>query len=196
MNISNRVSKGIIDTARKNNEKNRLFTAMVAASVVAAVGPEVEEKEADALSLPDIQDMNADQQAYYLALALRDLQTVIDAANFNLDDIIEVGKPSISNMFFSRDGAADVDAIIPLDIEPQEDYSGIPQAFKLKQREEFKSLVSYSLNLPTAAKPTASVSLNLHLPASLVTSVGADKFDTRAKELQKYIEGMFKANLG
>ena len=34
------------------------------------------------------------------------------------------------------------------------------------------------------------------IPSALLSSIGADKYDTRTKVLQKYIEGLIKKSLG
>lgn len=169
-------------------------TAIIASSVIQAVN-DAETPGSKELQVSAIDSMPPDKQAYYISLALREVQSIIETANFNLGGPLQQGKPTIQGMYFERDGSAGVDVVVPFTVEALDDYSSVSSAFNLELRKEYKDLVKYTVKMPTVAKPNAAVELDIRIPGALLTSIGADKFDTRTKVLQKYMEGALKKEL-
>lgn len=176
--------------ARKRSHLAQLFASSVLESVKNA-----ETAESKELQTKGIEMMDPDKQAYYLGLAVREVQNIVEMANFNLGNALTQGKPAITNMFFERNGNASVDVHIPFEMEMRDDYSEVSGAFALELRKEYKDLVTYNVTMPTATKPSVSVDVTLTIPGALLSSIGADNFDSRTKVLQKYIDGLLKKSL-
>lgn len=190
--IASRVKKAVVVTAAP---KKRDIASIFASSVVQAV-TDSETPESKELQTKGIETMDADKQAYYVNLALREVQSIVEMANFNLGNALTQGKPTISNMFFESDGKSQVEIHLPFEMEARDDYSEVTGAFSLELRKEYADLVTYKVKMPTATNPGVAVDITLTVPAALLASIGADKYDTRTKVLQKYIEGLLKKSLG
>lgn len=166
--------------------------ALFASSVIQSI----KENESDELQTKNIDTMAPDKQAYYMSLALREVKNIVEVANFNLEGALSMGKPLVSNMYFGREGGAQIEVHVPFEMEVQgEDFTNVSNAFSLELRKEYAELVTYTVKLPTAAKPSVAVDLTLNMPSALCQSIGADKFDSRTKVLQKYVEGLLKKEL-
>ena len=179
---------------KKPARKRSRIAALVASSIVESV-TKAEDAESKELQTSGIETMEPDKQAYYLGLAVREVQSLVEMANFNLGNALTQGKAAVTNMFFERNGTASVDVHIPFETEVRDDYSEMSGAFSLELRKEYKDLVTYNVTLPTATKPSVSVDITLTIPAALLASIGADQYDSRTKVLQKYIEGLLKKSL-
>ena len=190
--IASRVKKAVDVTA---SAKKQGIAALFASSVVQAV-TDSETAESKELQTKGIETMDADKQAYYVSLALREVQSIVEMANFNLQNALTQGKPSITNMFFESSGASQVEIHLPFEMEARDDYSEVSGAFSLELRKEYADLVTYKVKMPTATNPGVAVDITLTIPSALLSSIGADKYDTRTKVLQKYIEGLIKKSLG
>lgn len=146
-----------------------------------------------------IDAMEPDKQAYFIALALREVKNIIDVANFNLKNALKQEKPTITNMFFQRDNSAVVDITVPFSYAGEnpnkEDFANVDSAFDLELRKEYAEMVEYKINKPSISNPDVSVDLSLTLPKGLLDSIGANKFDTRTKVVTKYVESLVKKEL-
>lgn len=146
-----------------------------------------------------IDSMEPDKQAYFLALALRDVKNIVDVANFNMKGALKPGLPVITNMYAQRDGSAIVDIHMPFsdgrENPNKEDLNNIDGAFDMKLREEYAEIVEYRINKPTISNPEVSVDLTLTIPKALLDSIGANNFDTRTKVIKKYVESLVRKEL-
>ena len=188
------IASGMKSSLDDLNRKHKT-TALFASSVIQAI-KESEAEGSKELQTKGIDTMAPDKQAYYVSLALREIKNIIEVANFNLEGALTPGKPIVNNMYFEKDGKAIIEVHVPFDMEVQgDDFSNVSGAFNLELRKEYADLVTYNVKLPTVAKPSVAVDLTITLPSALCTSIGADKFDTRTKVLQKYMEGLLKKEL-
>lgn len=146
-----------------------------------------------------VDDMPANKQAYFLALALREVKNIIEMANFNLGNSLQKGRPTITDVYFDRNGSGSVDVVIPFEYESdeqnKEDFSNVTGAFDMELRSEFKDLVSYKINTPTLSHPEVSIEITVTIPQALMKEINVGGFDTRTKVLSKYVENLIRKEL-
>lgn len=146
-----------------------------------------------------IDGMSADKQAYFITLALRDIKNIIEVANFNLKNALRKSRPSITDVYFDRNGSASVDVVVPFDYQSEEankeDFSNITGAFDLELRNEYKDLVSYKVSTPTVSHPQVSLELTITIPKALMQEIGVGNYDTRTKVLAKFVDNLIKKEL-
>ena len=160
---------------------NDLISAKIAANVKASIlasGP-----------------MDGTRLKYYFERGVQSLASLVEDANFELDNILIPQKSEITDIRFPESGAI-IKVVKPFAVADGASTEGIGQTFSsIPMRDKYSQFIQYRMIMPTIAEPRVTMAITLSMPDELIEEIGGGDFTTRTNIVNKYVSSVLKTYL-
>jgi hypothetical protein len=139
--------------------------------------------------------MDGTRLKYYFERGVQALSTIVEDANFELDNVLIPQKSEITDIRFPESGAI-IKVVKPFAVADGASTEGIGSAFSsIPMRDKYSQFIQYRMIMPTIAEPRVTMAITLSMPDELIEEIGGGDFTTRTNVVNKYVASVLKAYL-